>query len=157
MESYIFKQLKFVRENTISQVANMDDQTSLLIPMGFNNNIKWNLGHIFFVQEKFPLSFIGENMILPNRFTKLFESGTNPNEWEEELLPTIDELIQLLQDQVIRIEKTLGLRMKESVQKPYTTSSGLTLSTVEEFLSFCLYHEGMHLDAIKSIKRIISK
>ncbi|MGW6297332.1 DinB family protein [Peribacillus butanolivorans] len=46
MKNYIFKQLKFVRENTIRYVANMNDEKSLFIPVGFNNNIKWNLGHI---------------------------------------------------------------------------------------------------------------
>ncbi|PAK37103.1 hypothetical protein CHI08_23535 [Peribacillus simplex] len=54
-----------------------------------------------------------------------------------------------------RIEQTLEFRLKEVVEKPFTTSTGLTLSTVEELLSFCLYHEGMHFATIKSFKRII--
>ena len=41
MEHYIFKQLRFVRENTLSQVVGMKDEESLLIPKRFNNNIKW--------------------------------------------------------------------------------------------------------------------
>ncbi|MGM0875239.1 MAG: DinB family protein [Bacillota bacterium] len=154
MENYIFKQLRFVRDNTIRHVAEMNDETSLFIPEGFNNNIKWNLGHIYFVQEKFAFHFTGEKMKMPDHFTELFSPGTKPDHWGEPV-PPIHELIQLLENQVNRIEQALELRMKESVEQPYTTSTGLTLSTVEEFLSFCLYHEGMHFDAIKSIKRVI--
>ncbi|MGG3451088.1 DinB family protein [Domibacillus aminovorans] len=155
MKNYIFKQLRFVRDNTIGHVSEMNEETSLFIPEGFNNNIKWNLGHIYVVQEKFPFHFVGEKMIIPDHFTELFSPGTKPVDWGERMLPTIHELIQLLENQVNRIEQALEFRMKEAIEQPYTTSTGLTLSTVEEFLSFCLYHEGMHFDAIKSIKRMI--
>ncbi|MGI8384121.1 DinB family protein [Robertmurraya sp. P23] len=154
MENYIFKQLRFVRDNTIGHVAEMNDESSLSIPEGFNNNIKWNLGHIYVVQEKFAFHFTGEEMKIPDQFTELFSPGTKPRDWGEEV-PPIHELILLLENQVRRIEQVLKFRIKEAVEQPYTTSTGLTLSTVEEFLSFCLYHEGMHFDTIKSIKRII--
>ncbi|MFE0507087.1 DinB family protein [Peribacillus butanolivorans] len=75
-----FKQLKFVREITIKYVANMNDETSLFIPVGFNNNIKWNLGHIYVVQERFAFDIIGEKMTMPNHFKELFSTGTKPSE-----------------------------------------------------------------------------
>jgi hypothetical protein len=153
MGNFIIKQLRFVRDNTIRQVKEIDETSSLFIPEGFNNHIKWNLGHIFFVQEKFAFHFIGEKMEIPDSFPELFSPGTNPANWGEQV-PSIKELIQLLESQVDRIEGVLENKMKVAVG-PYTTSTGLTLSTVEEFLSFCLYHEGMHFDAIKSIKRMI--
>jgi DinB superfamily len=153
MGNFIIKQLRFVRDNTIRQVKEIDETSSLFIPEGFNNHIKWNLGHIYLVQEKFAFQFIGEKMDMPNSFPELFSPGTYPANWGEQV-PSIQELIQLLEGQVDRIEGVLENKMKVAVG-PYTTSTGLTLSTVEEFLSFCLYHEGMHFDAIKSIKRMI--
>ena len=155
MRNYILKQLRFVRENTIGHVAEMNDETALFIPEGFNNNIKWNLGHIYVVQEKFAFHLTGEKMTMPNHFAELFTTGTKPADWEEQVSPTIRELIGLLENQVNRIEQTLEFRMKEAIEQPYNTSTGLTLSTVEELISFCLYHEGMHFDTIKLIKRII--
>ncbi|MFP3125659.1 DinB family protein [Ectobacillus funiculus] len=155
MKNYIFKQLRFVRESTINCVAEINDEASLFIPKGFNNNIKWNLGHIYVVQEKFAFYFIKEKMIMPNNFSELFTTGTKPTNWEDQTLPTISELIQLLENQTERIEQTLELRLKEVIEKPFTTSTGLTLSTVKELLSFCLYHEGMHFATIKSYERII--
>ncbi len=154
MEHYIFKQLRFVRENTLSQVVGMKDEESLFIPKVFNNNIKWNLGHIYVIQEKFGFQIIGEETKLPNYFMELFSTGTKPIDWGDQALPTIQELIQLLKNQIDRIEQNLEGRL-DDVIVPYTTSTGLTLSTLKELISFCLYHEGMHFDAIKSIKRMI--
>lgn len=155
MKNYLFKQLRFVRENTIYYVTEMKDEESLIIPEGFNNNIKWNLGHIYVVQEKFAYYFIKEKMNMPKNFSELFTTGTSPESWRNKELPTISELIQLLEDQNGRIEEALEFRLKEVIEKPFTTSTGLTLSTVEELLSFCLYHEGMHFAMIKSYQRII--
>lgn len=154
MGNYLFKQLKFVRDNTINHVKGINDEKSLYIPRGFNNNIKWNLGHIYVVQEKFAFSFIGEEIKIPDHFIELFSPGSKPEDWGE-IVPSVDELIHLLENQTTRIEDVLEARFKDSVEQPYTTSKGLTLSTVEEFLSFCLYHEGMHFDAIKSIERVL--
>ncbi|MED4225413.1 DinB family protein [Neobacillus cucumis] len=151
----IFKQLRFVRENTINCVTEINDEASLFIPEGFNNNIKWNLGHIYVVQEKFAYFFIKEKMIMPNNFSELFTTGTSPINWGNQVLPTISELIQFLKNRIDRIEQVLEFRLKEVIEKPFTTSTGLTLSTVEELLSFCLYHEGMHFATIKSYQRII--
>ncbi|WP_371748547.1 DinB family protein [Peribacillus frigoritolerans] len=77
-------------------------------------------------------------------------TGTKPTDWGEKVLPMISELIQSLEKQVDRIEQKLEFRLKEVIEKPFTTSKGLNLSTVEELLSFCLYHEGMHFATINS-------
>ena len=154
MKHYVIKQIRFVRENTLSQVAGMKDEESLFIPKGFNNNIKWNLGHIYVIQEKFGFQLTGEEVELPKDFIELFSTGTKPIEWGNQVMPTIHELIQLLINQLDRIEKNLDGRLDDGIE-PYTTSTGLTLLTVKELISFCLYHEGMHFNAIKSIKRMI--
>lgn len=154
MKHYVVKQLRFVRENTLSQVVGMKEEETLFIPKGFNNNIKWNLGHIYLIQEKFGFQIIGEETKLPNNFMELFSTGTKPVDWRNQVLPTTDELIQLLINQLERIEKNLDGRLEDEIV-PYTTSTGLSLSTVKELISFCLYHEGMHFNAIKSIKRMI--
>lgn len=155
MSDFIFEQLRFVRDNTIEQVSELDEVSSLITPKYFNNNIKWNLGHIYLVHEKFAFQLTGEETKIPGSFLDVFSPGTRPSEWINVDIPLLDELIPLMKNQVDRIEKTLKTQLKTVVDKPYTTSTGLTLSTVEAFLSFCLYHEGMHFDTIKSIKRII--
>ncbi|MGV3463853.1 MAG: DinB family protein [Heyndrickxia sp.] len=155
MNHYLFNQLYFVRNNTMNELADVTDALSEIIPSGFTNNIKWNVGHIFFIQEKFSFHFAGETMSISEEFSNLFCPGSKPEEGKENV-PTIMELKEMLSKQVERVEKNFQHRLNEiSPIGGYTTSKGLRLSSVEEFLSFCLYHEGMHFEKIKILKKLI--
>jgi hypothetical protein len=155
MESYIFTQLRFVREQTLKAVNDVSDEKSVVVPRGSNNNIKWNLGHMYVTLERFAFQYIGETMHVPDHFMELFKTGSKPAEWGDLTLPSMSELIGLLEEQTERVIRLLTPRLREAVEPPYTTSTGITLASVEQFLTFNLYHEGMHFDAIKAIKRLI--
>lgn len=155
MEQIVFKQIEFVRSVTIRAVESLSEQLLDTIPEGFNNNVRWNLGHIYLVQEKFAFHFAGEPVQLPESFDRLFGRGTKPAEWNEEP-PTREQLLQMLTDQPKRIHESLHNRLGEQV-KPYTTGSGLTLSSIGEFVNFTLYHEGMHYNTIHLLKRFAGK
>ena len=153
MKPFIFTQLQFIRNQTLKELADVDDQSSEMIPEASNNHIKWNAGHICFIQEKLAFFHSGETIAIPQNFGDLFGPGTKPNPDVE--YPAMKEIIHLLENQLDRVEQTLSNRLHEQVSNPYTTSKGLHLSKVEEFLSFCLYHEGMHFEKIKMIKKLI--
>ena len=104
------------------------------------------------VQELFAFAFIPEPMQIPDNFTELFGRDSKPSEWKVQP-PTMLELTKLLEDQTNRIQATLENRLAESVAKPYNMPSGLTLKTIGEFLTFGMYHEGMHVQTIKMLKR----
>jgi uncharacterized damage-inducible protein DinB len=152
----LFKQLEFIRHLTIHAVEGRSESALDCIPEGFNNNVRWNLGHIYFVQEKFAFHFAGEPMLVPDNFERLFARGTKPADWNEEP-PELGVLIKLLAEQPIRIRQSLQNRLSEQVQEPFTTGTGLTLSTIREFLSYTLYHEGMHYNAIGLLQRFAEK
>ncbi|GMK37056.1 hypothetical protein PCCS19_01090 [Paenibacillus sp. CCS19] len=152
MVNYLFKQLRFVRNNTIKLVDGMSEEATRIVPSGFNNNILWNLGHILLVHEKFSFALTNERMDLPKHIADLFASGTKPENWGKQV-PSLDEIALLLSKQVDRIEQILEHRLEDNLEKPFVTSVGLELLTVKECLSFCLYHEGMHFATIKAIKQ----
>jgi len=156
MNHYLFRQLAFARACTLRAAAGLNEEQVLFQPEHFNNNIKWNLGHIYFANERFAYFLRGEAMHMPEGFAELFGTGSKPADWAGKQLPSLEELLELLQGQLERIERDVEASMKDSIN-PYTTSTGLTISTVEEALSFCLYHEAMHFDAIKAIKRSIGR
>ncbi|MDR6551542.1 DinB family protein [Paenibacillus qinlingensis] len=152
MEQITLKQLEFIRKSTIKAVEGLSEDTIDAMPEGFNNNIRWNLGHIIFVQEKFAFHFIGEPLQVPENFERLFAKGTKPADWNEEL-PSLETLLALLVEQPKRIQSILHDRLDESVAKPFTTGNGLLLTTIGEFLNYTLYHEGMHFNSITLLKR----
>lgn len=156
MSDYIFTQLNFVRNNTLQLVSAVDERKSEILLDGFGNHIKWNLGHIYFVQEKFAFHFNGEEMHLPAGFGELYAPGTRPEHGADGGF-ALAEILGLLGGQITRISTALSARLQEEVKQPYTTSKGLHLSRVSEFLSFCLYHEGMHFEKIKTTLRLIER
>mgnify|MGYP001221505563 CR=1 FL=1 len=153
MSNTLLHHLVSIRQITINTAQGLSEQALDYIPEGFNNNIRWNLGHIFVIQEKFAFQFAGDPLQLPDNFERWFAKGTQPADWQEEQLPSLDELLKLLAEQPVRIGKELHNRLNEQVETPLTTGTGLTLSTIEEFLSYTLFHEGIHFNAINMLKR----
>lgn len=152
MNEYLFDQLKVVRKNTVNAVKDLSDSQADKIPTGFNNNIRWNLGHVYLVQERFAFGFTEIPLQLPEGYVELFGKDTKPSEWKVQP-PTLSELVKLLEDQTDRIQDKLNNRLDEVLTKPLTMPSGLTLKTVREFLTFSMYHEGMHVQTIKMLSR----
>ena len=153
MKNFLFDQLEVVRGNTIKAVNGISENQANYIPEGFNNNILWNLGHIYLVQEKFAFNFIPEPMHVPDGFTELFDRGSKPSEWKLQP-PTLTEMVNILEDQTKRIKKVLAERLEEVVANPFVMPTGLTLKTVEEFLTFSMYHEGMHVQTIRILEKL---
>ncbi|WP_068774964.1 DinB family protein [Paenibacillus sp. FJAT-26967] len=156
MDQVVFKQIEFVRHLTIQAVEGISEKTLAVIPERFNNNVIWNLGHIYSVQEKFAFYFSGDPLQLPENFDRLFAKGTKPADWNE-AAPKLEELLELLADQPKRIRQTLQSRLGEPIQKPFTLGNGLTFETIGELVNFSIYHEGMHFNTIQLLKRFADK
>jgi len=152
LRKFLFNQLKVIRSNTINVVKEVSEGQADLVPEGFNNNIRWNLGHVYLAQEQFAFGFISEPMRMPDGFAELFGRDTKPSEWKIQP-PTLLELIKLLADQTSRIKEVLDNRLAEVVANPFKMPSGITLKTIGEFLTFSMYHEGMHVQTIKMLKK----
>ncbi|WP_308636343.1 DinB family protein [Paenibacillus silvisoli] len=158
MAHFLFEQLKFVRSQTLKLMEGVTEEAANRVPDGFRNTIRWQLGHIYVVLERFAFQYIGLPLNRPEGFKEMFEFGSSPLNWAEEaVVPSLEELKQLLSEQLGRIEEALESRLQEKVAQPYTTSSGITLSSPEEFLSMNLYHEGMHLSVIKVYKSLLAR
>ncbi|MDQ0062209.1 DinB family protein [Paenibacillus harenae] len=152
MNENLFTQIESIRNLTIKAVEGISEQTLDIVPEGFNNSLRWNLGHIYLVQEKFAFHFAGEPVQLSESFERLFARGTKPADWKEKP-PALEVLLEMLAEQPKRIHKALLDRLDEPVTPTYTTGSGVQLSTIGEFLTFTLYHEGMHINTIRLLKR----
>jgi len=155
MNESICGQLAFARSQTLKVIEKLSDAELEINPEGLNNDVKWNLGHIYVITEKFAFTLTGEAAMIPEHFQGWFASGTSPNEWTV-TPPTKEELITLLQQQLERIQARNVNSFNDPLPESYSTTTGLHLATVAESLSFCLYHEAMHFAAIKSIITLIN-
>ncbi|MDD9268761.1 DinB family protein [Paenibacillus sp. GCM10023248] len=156
MEHFLFNQLDFVRSQVLKAVEGISEETADRIPDGFRNSIRWQLGHIYVVLERFAFQFTGRPTLVPEGFKEQFEFKTSPLTAPPGLaVPTLQELTALLKEQPARIRQ-LAPYLQDEVP-PYTTSAGMKLESLEQFLSFNLYHEGMHFSVIKQYKVLLAQ
>lgn len=157
MEHYVFNQLDFVRAQVLKAVEGVSEEMADQIPDGFRNSIRWQLGHIYVVLERLAYQSLGLPTQTPEGFKELFEFKTSPLTAPTGLaVPSLQELTALLKEQPVRIRSELANRLHDDIT-PYTTSAGMKLESLAEFLSFNLYHEGMHFSVIKQYKVLLSR
>lgn len=149
-EEMIFQQINLIRQNTLNEIEGLSEEQADQRPEGFLNTIRWNLGHIYTVQNALVSKFGGKNIDMPSRYLELFAPGTKPADWQGEV-PTLDELKQLLEEQPAKLKEALAGQLNEKAAKSFKS-----LSTIGEILNFTMYHEGLHLGTIKGLKKVNS-
>jgi hypothetical protein len=155
MEQTIIHHMETVRGITEQLIKKIPEEISDIIPNGFNNNIRWNFGHIAFVQEKLIFGLLDEEMSIPKDYEQLFGAGTKPAEWKG-TPPSFAEIALILMEQKTRIKEFIPGRLNEKLPTPFTNRGGITFYTVGETLLFSFYHEALHVETIKRLYRSIS-
>ncbi|MBO7748574.1 DinB family protein [Paenibacillus sp. MWE-103] len=157
MEHYVYGQLAFVRAQTLKLMEGVTEAQADVVPEGFRNHIRWHLGHIYVVLDRYAHKYTELPLQAPAGWTALFEYGTSPlTAPADAAWPSLRELEERLGGQIERIRLTFGEDIGQPVVSPYTTSAGMHLGTLEQFFSFNLYHEAMHLSTIRNYRKLLS-
>ena len=123
-------------------------------PTGFNNTIRWNVGHIYCTLENLT------SVILPSyerenvEWNAFFEKGTSPAAWEGQI-PSNEELIAALQEQMPRIVGALEGKLDQVLPEPLKIGDVLTMGTANALIQFAAWHEGLHIGVIQGMNRAI--
>ncbi|MFD2640005.1 DinB family protein [Piscibacillus salipiscarius] len=146
----LFKQMSFWRSLIVGLLNEIPNDDGYKTPQGFNNNILWNAGHVLVTYEEAFHNFNGASKQLDDKFYSYFSTGTSPNDWNHDDLPTITEVTNLLDQQVKDFQKNWQERLNEPLVKPLEFEK-----TVEELLFFLISHECYHLGVMTSMKKVI--
>ncbi|ALS22965.1 DinB family protein [Paenibacillus naphthalenovorans] len=147
MEHIVFNQIELHRSRTLELVTGLSESQADIIPEGFNNNIRWHLGHILTTQERFAYRLIGEPLGLPEELMNMFLNGTKPADWQT-APPELPSLIKLLQEQPGQIRQRLQGRLEQQITVPFKD-----FKRHDEALLFGTCHEAMHAGYIMALKR----
>ncbi len=148
----VFQATKFNRKTLSFFLEELTPEQLFFIPKGFKNNILWNIGHILVVEQMLTYGLSGLELPIDKKFVKLYAKGTFPK--TEISLEAISDIKKHL----ISANKQTQLDLKKGAFKTYNkyeTSIDITLNNIEEALQFNLFHEGIHLGIILSIKKLI--
>jgi len=124
------------------------------IPEKHKNNIWWNIVHVLVTQQLLIYKLSKAPMRLDNALVKEFSKGTYPASaiTDEQFKQVANTLLTAIEWTKEDYEKGI---FKEFTQ--YTTSANVTLNTVEDAISFNVFHEGLHMGAIRGIQKHLSE
>lgn len=148
-QEVLFKQLETYRMELLGAVESVTEEQAEIIPAGFKNNIRWNLGHLYLDQFLWIEALTKVPTPISKQFNQWFGFGTTPANFTEET-PSFAELKVLLKSQLQQIVEKYG----EVLDKKYPPID-MGMHTMEQVLVRTIFHEGMHLQAINDLKKFI--
>lgn len=148
--SFVWNQYDLVRNITLSIFDRVTEETADIIPAGFSNNIRWNLGHILVCQDTFLYGPSCPH--LPASYPGMFKPGTKPADWQGDV-PSLATLAAQIKEQTARIKEQFASRLEEPLPQPVPLGSRGTLYTFGDAFVFSMYHEGMHIGAISALNK----
>ena len=122
------------------------------IPEPHSNNLFWNIAHALVTEQSLIYKLSKLQPRLDEALIAKYSKGTFPEEGvsPSEVNQVADALPQTLK--WIREDYKNGI-FKEFI--PYTTSAHVTLNSVEDAISFNLFHLGLHYGTIRSIQKLL--
>ncbi|MCU6713277.1 DinB family protein [Paenibacillus sp. J5C_2022] len=143
----LFEQLRTYRSELLELMENLTEKEADVVPEGFTNNIRWNLGHVLLDQYLWISALTKEEPPVPTRYQLWFGYGTNPSHFTGET-PSLSELMAMLKEQPRVIEEKYRDRMEEEF-----APVDMGMHTIEQVLVRTIFHEGLHIGAISTMMR----
>lgn len=141
------------RKRLTDILETLPEATLAAIPKGFNNNIFWNLAHVVVAQQMLTYKRCGLPVSLEPEFIAKYAKGSKPDgSLDPKEVAFVKTALVALVEQTQRDYKA---GMFKNYQE-YGTSDGNVLTSFEDAQTFCLYHEGMHIGAIKSLMAVLA-
>jgi len=150
MSQLLFNNIELTSSFFIKNVEAIEESLANIQPAGFNNTIKWHIGHVLTTNESLLFGFPKKSSHLPVNYMELFARGTKPADWQGDV-PSVSVLSSQLKEQVKRMKEipveSLNVKLKEAF---------LGQEMFGELVNFALFHENLHLGHIQAMNLAIS-
>ena len=137
--------------NTILEKTSVEDLNK--IPKEFNNNVIWNIGHIVVTQQLLAYKLSGLPLMISDALVEKYKKGTKPNEYVSE--DEINEIKSLLFSTIKKTEEDYKNKRFKNYQEYTVSTTGNTLSNIDDALNFVHFHEGMHFGYVLALLRAL--
>ena len=145
------KKFELTRGMLMKLVNNLDEKIVDVQPGGFNNTIRWHIGHVLTTAEQMMFGYPERSSNLPASYKDMFKMGSRPSDWATDI-PKLEELIGNLESQTLRIRELPNefFSQKLPFQIPIEE-----VQTFGDMFDFMLFHEAYHLGQMQAMKRIV--
>ncbi|AVV58328.1 hypothetical protein PVOR_17829 [Paenibacillus vortex V453] len=154
MSGMIISTAKIVRQVVLQQVQTIPEELFDIQAAGFNNTIRWNVGHIIYWMDQYSILSLGFPSVIPDSYVTLFSSGTKPSDWTS-APPSKEELVEMLKAQLSRLSELTPELLEKELSTPYAFGP-FEFNTAGELFNFALIHESIHLGTISSQLKVVS-
>jgi hypothetical protein len=151
---HLIDNLRKIRGSVIEIIKDLSLEKLNKIPHGFNNNIIWNVGHIFAAQQNVCYVRIGLSPAIPLDTYSKFLPGTRPEQFIESDVK--EDIVALMSTTLDLLERDCQKNVFENFT-PWTTRSGFPINSINDALIYLHFHEGMHTGVIMSMKKLVQK
>lgn len=123
------------------------------IPQGFRNNIWWNIAHTMVTQQLLVYKLSGKEFTIETELVDKYRKGTAPT--EEPSLQEIEKVNNYLIDTVEQMKVDYQSGKFQNFDS-YMTTPKVGLDSVEDAITFMVFHEGIHLGAILALQKAVA-
>lgn len=149
-----FRILRQGRDNYISILDSFNLDQLNTVPIGYNNNLIWNIAHVVATFDILAYKLNGLAPKLDMKFIDEFKKGTSPTRIVNQEF--VDDLKSKLKSQINQVKEDVQANIFPSIMpRPYMTSYHYELKTIEDIMHFNLIHESLHLGIIMSLRKFI--
>ena len=150
----IIEVIKACRSKWLMMLNELSTEQLNKIPMGFNNNLAWQFGHVIVSQQILCYRLAGQKFVINEELIDRYKNGSKPENYISE------EEINLLKGYMLSTINQLEIDLKNGVfdnYTPYTISTyvGLTLENVSDALTFIVSHDALHYGCSLSMKKLV--
>ncbi|SEP78664.1 DinB superfamily protein [Hyunsoonleella jejuensis] len=136
---------KIIENNTLENLNK--------IPKGFNNNIIWNIAHVVVSEQLLAYKLSGLDSTLSDDMINTYRKDTKPN--GDVSQAEVDEIKDLLLSTLEKTKEDYYDDVFENYNAYTVSTTGNTLTNIDEALQFVAIHEGLHYGYILALLKAI--
>ncbi|MFV8341435.1 DinB family protein [Flavobacterium sp. XS2P39] len=122
------------------------------IPVGFSNNLIWNIGHVIVTQQLLVYKLSGLPMMISDEMIEKYKKGTKPEHIATQT--EVDAMKSLLFETINQTRVDFDSKIFNNYTE-YPTSTGFILKGIEGAMVFNNFHEGLHIGLMMNIRKFI--
>ncbi len=143
------------RKHLLTKIDLLNVEQLNLVPTNFNNNIVWNMRHLNAVLQVLCYKSPGLPTKIDEKYFYPFLSGTKPSGF------IIADEIQTIKQQSIKTVEELNTDLENGLFEKYNKVKriekvyNIQVETINDAIDYVTHHEGIHFNAILTLKRVI--
>jgi uncharacterized damage-inducible protein DinB len=149
--TYYFDVMEVMHGRLIDLAQTCPEDKRDTIPAGFNNNVRWHLGHVLAGTDAVLHVFTDKEFMLPEAYRKSYSNGTKPADWNSET-PDWDAIIANLRELPGKLRAKFEGKLDQELPENFAQAK-----TLDEMLLYMIGHINLHMGQIAAMIRILKQ